>query len=382
MKLVHDMLMAGIPELDENGFRPRGRMGGMCFYGKGGGSSAPSPDPNIGLAALKNAQLGDSWLAFAKEQFAVGNERQEATDALNTRVIEQQLATQDQTNKWAQEDRARYKSVFQPLEDQFIKTANEYASPEKQEEAAAEARSAIIQNSELQRQATERNMASMGVSPDSGRFAGVTRAQEMNTALASAGAQNNARQVIRDKGIALRADAINLGKGLPASAASAYGIGLNAGNSAVANNASGNANFYANQGIMTSGFGGAMNAYNSSGSLLNNLYGNQLQGWAAQQQANATSAGGLGSFLGTIGGAAISKWSDQRLKTNIKKIGALDNGVNLYSYEFKDEFKDEMGYGQQIGVMAQEVEHIPGAVSFADNGYRKVDYVKVVNHGI
>ena len=309
MKLVHDMLMAGIPELDENGFRPRGRMGGMCFYGKGGGSSAPSPDPNIGLAALKNAQLGDSWLAFAKEQFAVGNERQEATDALNTRVIEQQLGVQEQANKWAQEDRARYKEVFQPLENDFIKTANEYASPEKQEEAAAEARSAVMQSMEMQRQSNERQMASMGVvRPDSGRFAGITRAQDMNTALAAAGAQNGARQMIRDKGIALRGDAINLGRGLPSSAATAYGIGINSGNSAVANNASGNANFYANQGIMTSGFQGAIGANSSAGSMLNSLYGNQISAWQAQQQANATSAAGIGSMVGTLGGAAITAY--------------------------------------------------------------------------
>lgn len=278
----------------------------VCFGGGKGGGSAPAPDPAIGQAALQNVALGRQWLDFAGEQFAVGNERQEATDALNTRVIEQQLATQAQTNAWAQEDRARYKEVFQPLENDFIKTANEYASPEKQEEAAAEARSAVMQSMEMQRQSNERQMASMGVRPDSGRFAGITRAQDMNTALAAAGAQNGARQMIRDKGIALRGDAINLGRGLPSSAATAYGIGINAGNSAVANNASGNANFYANQGIMTSGFQGAIGANSSAGSMLNNLYGNQISAWQAQQQANATSAAGIGSMVGTIGGAAIT----------------------------------------------------------------------------
>ncbi len=270
----------------------------ICFGGGKGGGSAPTPDPAIGQAALQNVQLGRDWLSFANEQFEVGNERQAATDALTTRVIEQQLATQDQTNAWAAEDRNRYKSVFQPLEDEFIKTANEYASPAKQEEAAAEARSAVYQNAEMARQMQQRQMEGMGVRPDSGRYAGIDRASSLNTALAAAGMQNNARQVIRDKGIALRADAINLGKGLPASAASAYGIGLNAGNSAVANNASGNANFYANQGIMTSGFGGAIGANSSGANILNNLYGNQINAWSAQQQANATSSAGIGNFLG------------------------------------------------------------------------------------
>lgn len=276
----------------------------ICF--KKDSAPPPAPDPQIGQAAKANVQLGKDWLAFAKEQFAEGNVRQAATDALNTKVINQQLATQDQANTWAKEDRARTKSVFQPLEDKFIQTANEYASPERQEQAAADAAAGIQIASSQQRQANQRQMASMGVNPDSGRFAGIERATDLNTALASAGSQNNARQVIRDKGLALTADAINLGKGLPSSTAAAYGIGTNSGNSAVANNASGNANFYANQGIMNTGFGGNINANNSAGSMLNNLYGSQVNAWATQQQANATSAAGIGSFLGTIGGAGIT----------------------------------------------------------------------------
>lgn len=305
MKLVHDMLMAGIPELDERGFQPRGRNYGMCYYGKGG-SSAPEPDPAIGQAALANVELGKQWLSFAKDQFAEGNKRQAATDELNTKVINQQLGTQEQANTWAQEDRARSKGVFQPLEDKFIQTAQDYSSPERQEQAAADARSAIQQNATVQRAAQQRQMASMGINPNSGRFAGIERATDLNTALASAGAETNARQVIRDKGLALTADSINMGKGLASSTAAAYGIGTNAGNSAVANNASGNANFYQNNGVMAQGFQGNIGANTSAGGMLNDLYGNQVRAWAAEQQANGASAAGLGSFLGKgleVGGA-------------------------------------------------------------------------------
>lgn len=278
----------------------------VCFGSKGGGGSAPAPDPAIGQAALENVALGKDWLAFAKDQFAQGNERQETTDALNTRVITQQLDTQDRANTWANEDRARTKEVFQPLENQFIDTAKNFDTPEKQAEAAATAKADVLAASEQQRQSSARQMASMGVNPNSGRFAGVTRAGDLNTALASAGAQNNARIMIRDKGLALKADAINMGKGLPSSTAAAYGIGTNAGNSAVGNNQSGNNNFYANQGVMAQGYGGAIGANNSAGSMLNNLYGNQLSAWNAQQQANATSSAGIGQLFGTVAGAGIT----------------------------------------------------------------------------
>lgn len=277
----------------------------VCFGGKGGGS-APAPDPMVGLAAYENVNLGKQWLAFAKDQFAEGNKRQAETDALNTKVINQQLQTQDEANQWARQDRQRTLNTFQPVEDAFVKTAQNYDTPEKQAEAAAQAKADVVANAAVQDQANARQMAAMGVNPESGRFAGIKRSTDMNTALAAAGAQNNARQIVRDKGLALKADAINMGKGLASSTAAAYGIGTNSGNSAVANRSSGNQNFYQNQGVMTSGFNGAVGANNSAGSMLNNLYGNQLQAWSAQQQANATSSAGIGSMVGTIAGAGIT----------------------------------------------------------------------------
>ncbi|RUQ78323.1 tail fiber domain-containing protein, partial [Brucella abortus] len=50
--------------------------------------SAPDPDPNIGKAALKQAETGEEWLAFAKDAFAISQERQKELDALTKRVTE------------------------------------------------------------------------------------------------------------------------------------------------------------------------------------------------------------------------------------------------------------------------------------------------------
>lgn len=64
--------------------------------------------------------------------------------------------------------------------------------------------------------------------------------------------------------------------------------------------------------------------------------------------------------------------SDARMKENIHKVGKLDNGLNVYSYNY---------IGQPstyIGVMAQEVEVTnPDAVSELD-GIKFVDYSKAV----
>jgi len=274
----------------------------ICF-GKGGGGSAPTPDPAIGQAAMKNAEVGEQWLGFAREQFTEGNARLEVMDNLTQQVIQQQLDTQNQANQWAQEDRARTKTVFQPLEDEFIATAKSYGSQENQDRAAAEASADMQKAADTQRGVNQRSMASMGISPNSGRFAGVSRADTTNAALATAGASNAARTQVRDKGLALKADAINMGRNLPSTTAAAYGIGLNAGNSAIGNQGAANNDFYKNTGVMGQGFGGAMQGYNNQGSILNNLYGSQVNAWAAQQQANATSAAGIGQLVGTGIGA-------------------------------------------------------------------------------
>jgi hypothetical protein len=55
----------------------------------------------------------------------------------------------------------------------------------------------------------------------------------------------------------------------------------------------------------------------------------------------------------------------------------MANGLTLYSFEYKDEWKDDMyaGEGIHVGVMAQEVEQVfPYAVKTLDDGYKVVDY--------
>ena len=70
----------------------------------------------------------------------------------------------------------------------------------------------------------------------------------------------------------------------------------------------------------------------------------------------------------------MTKKSDERLKTNIRKVGEHPDGFGLYLFHYKTEFQD-FGAGRQFGVMAQEVEMVmPEAVSIDVNGYRQVNY--------
>jgi hypothetical protein len=100
-------------------------------------------------------------------------------------------------------------------------------------------------------------------------------------------------------------------------------------------------------------------------------YNAQMGDFNAKQAAQQNFNQGL---MG-LGGAGIMKYSDIRMKENIKQIHWLPNGLPVYEYEYKPEFKDIAGHGVHIGVMAQEVEMVkPEAVITNANGYKMVNY--------
>lgn len=83
-----------------------------------------------------------------------------------------------------------------------------------------------------------------------------------------------------------------------------------------------------------------------------------------QQLANSNSA--MSGLFG-LGSAAITKFSDARLKSNIRRIGTHPTGVGIYAYDI---------FGvPDVGVMAQELLTVkPGAVSVHPSGFYQVDY--------
>ena len=98
----------------------------------------------------------------------------------------------------------------------------------------------------------------------------------------------------------------------------------------------------------------------------------------ARAQAKAAKWGAIGSMIGSA--AAVYAASDERLKTNIRQYDKLDNGLNLYVWDWTEEAIDK-GFGDNLnyGVLAHEVKQImPDAVHVSDSGYLKVDYAKVL----
>lgn len=348
---------------------------------------APKPDPAIAQAAAQQGALGREQLDFAKQQFAAGEKRQDSYDILAGKVADSALASQEKAEQWAQQDRdmgratqgyldgvanaattsgemyentfakiaqeqstfgkeemGRYKEKFRPVQDRIVSDAMGWDSAERLASESGKAKADVLGNAAQMREASARQMASMGVDPRSGRFAGVDRAGGLNTALAAAGAQNLSRDNVLSQAQTLRGQAGQLGQqvlangqqanslsmaavtagqaarqsgqqlamqakagGLNAGNAglASAGLGLSAGGAATGAAGSANANFYANNGIMNGGFAGAQSGLGGMASTLGGLYGNQMNAWQAQQQAAAQKSSGIGSMVGTIAGAGI-----------------------------------------------------------------------------
>jgi hypothetical protein len=267
------------------------------------GKSTPKPDPQIGQAALKSAEMGEKYLSWMQSQA-------------------------DITNAWAEEDRDRFQTTFQPLEDQMIADAQSYASPERKAMAAGEAVADVRQQSALGRQQQQRQMSAMGVSPASGRFEGEARRGNTAEALAAAGAGNMARRQVEMQGDAKMAGVVNMGRGMAVNPATSMGMSNQAG---------------------SSGFSGAMQGYNQQGGLLLGQHNAQMQAWNAQNQM----MGGIGQGIGMLTGAFMSS---EKTKTKKKKsMGVLDavKGMRVEEWEYKAGMGDGGGR-KHVGPYAEE----------------------------
>jgi hypothetical protein len=346
--------------------------------GKSSGGS-PTPDPQIGAAALKQATTGEGWLAFARDSYDKSLARQGKLDTLTSKVTEQQLGIGKQQQDiagWqfdqAKKDRARWDKYGIAAQDAFAKEAGSYSSPERQAEAAAEARTGVQTEAAGAREQTDRALAASGVAPGSGRSLAASNALELGTAAASAGAANTARTAMRDKGLALKADVANMYAGLPAQSAAATQLGLGAGTSAAAigSNVVGmgqtNQQLFNQSGqIMGQGFQGAMAGYAGQAGTLSNLYGLQLQKYQIDQEAKSANITGIASAIGTLGGMAWA--SSPKVKTKIKAVKQGAGAKALAKVPIK-KFKYKPGHGDGGSHVGPMSDSFSKAIGKPDTG--------------
>ena len=166
---------------------------------------------------------------------------------------------------------------------------------EEQEYQAGRAEADVAAQFEQARQSAQERLESYGVDPSQTRQGALDLGTRIAEAAAQSSAGNQTRQAVKDRGMALRSEAINVGRGYPAQIgaeeAGASASGNQAVNTGLATTASGAQTMGTGQGWQ--GLGNQ--AIQGWGNILNAGFNNQLDSWKAEQEASS----GWGDILGT-----------------------------------------------------------------------------------
>ncbi len=203
----------------------------------------------------------------------------------------------------------------------------------------------------------------------SGQFANAAQAQQFQNALAAAEFNNQGQSQMFSQGLAnanLGNQANQLGM---QNAYNAYNQPLNTLNAIRTGSQVQNPQFTnVPQQQATTGpdiLGATTQGYNAA-----------LGGVNAQNAASGNFNNGLMGLLGTAGMYAMM--SDRRNKENITKISTRPDGLNVYTFTYKQPYQHQWGYGLQTGVMSDEVKKLyPWAVTRHPDGYDVVHYGKL-----
>lgn len=269
----------------------------MGLYG-----SAPKP-PDYGPIAEVNSKLGEEQMQIMREQVKWAHEQSTHMNETIDKVVAGALETDKQNRDFAKEQQDRYKKTYQPLEDQFAKEAKNYDTPARREEEAGRAISDVGQSFDADRKAAERRLQGFGIDPSMMRAGALDTTARLAEATAKAGAGTDARRRVEDVGRSLRADTINMGRGLPSQAAAAYATSLNAGNTA-GSNAQGAVQVGSGALTAPAAWGqNAQGAYGNTINAMNSGYQNALSGYEANQQY------GFGGQLMSLASAGLGAYA-------------------------------------------------------------------------
>lgn len=318
------------------------------------GGKAPDA-PDLGPLAEGSEEAARLAHQTAQEQLAWAREQDGLNRQLLDRVLTGQEQIQQDTLANAQRDRQRYEQVYQPLENNLVNEFNSYDSPERRGQERGRAITDVNTQFDAARRNALQRLESYGVDPSQTRNAALDLGTRVQQAAAAAGAANASDRATEQTGRALRAEAINIGRGLPSNVAASYSQSLQAGNSMVGN---------ANQTTATSG--NAAQGANSYLNTANNAYGTaantQSQGFnnqMAQYNANQQNVTGALSAVGGIAGMFMADGG----KTKKRQALTIDNDTGEAMYKSEPGAidygeGDGSGIDDQVPIMASKDEYI------------------------
>jgi hypothetical protein len=332
-------------------FNWMGRAGLILFC-------APSPPDTSAQTALQG-QITNRQLDMADRAYA---DQKALTDQFLPLFQQQAQLSVDQqakTNQRADQQWQNYVDNFQPMEAQFAKTAADYNTPGRQQQAAEQAQAGVAGAFDRQRAQQADQLQGAGIMPGSGRSLTLSNATGIEEAKALAAAGNDARRQTEATGLSLQNTAIGIGRGQVAGGLQAADLALRQGSSA--QGSAGGAVQLAGAPYGTSAglLGGASSSNLGAVDILNSDYRNQL----GQYGANT-------GFIGDILGAA-GKAYGMRSSRKLKHVsGKSDKKLSLAAIKASPShdwaYKPGMGDGStkpRQGPIAEDLHKVAPHVS-------------------
>lgn len=298
------------------------KVGGrMTLEGGGKGSQPATPDyssiaQSNSEAAKIAQQTAREQMAFQRQVYNESKPQQERLYDMASRVANQQMEISNQNQQHANQQWNYYDQTYKPLEQRMVNEAQTYDSKARQEQQAGQATADVRAQMNNVNAQQNRALLGMGVNPNSGRFAGLNKAQAVQTGASTAGAATGARNAVVDKGIGLRAGAAGFGRNMPNTAAQAYGLATGAGSAAVGSQNTGFMAGTAYPGLLNSGYnnmiaaqGQQINANLGYGQLLNQGYGVQAGMYNANAGAEGAAYGAGIGLIGMLGARGMASYN-------------------------------------------------------------------------
>jgi hypothetical protein len=355
------------------------------------GSSSPPPAPNyqpIADASRQQAewqrQIAEEQLQWAKDQYA---DNKPYSDQVRQRMLE----TLDKNTKESDDQLARYKSLYHPVEDAFVKDVMDYDSAGRKEDQRTGAMAQVGQAYDAANANAERALEANGVDPSEVRSGALNLGAKLSRAAAQAAAGTTSDRAIDSNALALKANALGIGKGQPAQALGFQTAGTQAGMGGVQ---AGNSTTAGAAGSLGNGLGwsnAATNSIGTWGQVLNAGYQNQLAGFNASQNSSngmsqlAGTAAGLGmmAMMAADGGSIPDEDEVEALQDRAIALPGYygdddedDDGTDPMLDDGDDDDTQMMARGGTVGAQGLHIDP-----SMSPSGGRAVDDVPAVGPG-
>jgi hypothetical protein len=280
-----------------------GRAPATLEGSKGTTVNAPAPDPNIGLAQSKLAEISEEYLQQWKSE--IWPAMKETTLKQEARADEQfaiDKKIQETQIDLAKTTRAEFEKAA-PIRQTIYDEAMAAGGKEDLAKQSALAIGDVRSQFGMQADQTARQMKAYGIDPTSGKFQGQARTAGIMEAATSAAAATKARDAATQLGWAKRLDASALAQGQFGNQATSTGLALTAGQQALGAGQVTMGNYGALGSSMNQANTGAMQGWGQVGQLGVQKYNADVNAYSATQQANAASGAALGSTIGSLAGA-------------------------------------------------------------------------------